>query len=145
VQQGGIHAFPNQMTGGNGAVSGQEVEFDVFFTTPFLLPADHYFFVPQVQLDDGTFFWLSAPRPIVPPGTPFPVGVTDLQGWARDANLDPDWSRIGTDIVGGDTTFNFAFSLDSGVPEPATWSVLLVGFLGLGLALRARSAMTRQA
>ena len=43
---------------------GQEVEFDVTFATAFTLPADHYFFVPQVQLDDGDFFWLSAPKPI---------------------------------------------------------------------------------
>jgi hypothetical protein len=145
LQLNAIHPFPNQTTGGTGAVTGEEVQFDVSFTAPFLLPADHYFFVPQVQLDDGTFYWLSAPRPIVPPGTPFPVGVTDLQGWARDANLDPDWSRVGTDIVGGNATFNFAFSLESAaVPEPAAWSVLLVGFLGLGLALRARSTMPRQ-
>ena len=51
---------------------------------------------------------LSAARPIVPPGTPFPPGVTDLQSWIRNSDLDPDWLRIGTDIVGG-TTFNAAF------------------------------------
>jgi hypothetical protein len=144
VQPGGIHPSPNQTTGGNGPVTGEEVQFDISFTTPFVLPADHYFFVPQVQLDDGTFYWLSAPRPIVPPGTSFPPGVTDLQGWTRDANLDPDWSRIGTDIVGGTGTFNFAFSLESSVPEPAEWSILLIGFFGLGLALRARAGTSPQ-
>ncbi len=144
VQPGGIHPLPGQMTGGNGPITGEEVQFDISFTTPFVLPADHYFFVPQVQLDDGTFYWLSAPRPIVPPGTQFPPGVTDLQGWTRDANLDPDWSRIGTDIVGGTGTFNFAFSLESSVPEPAEWSVLLIGFFGLGLALRARAETSPQ-
>jgi len=37
----------------------------------------------------------------------------DLQSWIRNANLDPDWLRIGTDIVSGSTppTFNAAFSL----------------------------------
>ena len=30
--------------------------------------------------------------------------------WVRDADLEPDWLRVGTDIVGG-TTFNASFSL----------------------------------
>jgi hypothetical protein len=131
----GINAFPNQTTGGDGPVTGQEVRFDVTFLTPVDLLADHYFFVPQVMLSSGNFFWLSASRPIVPPGTPFPQGATDLQSWIRNADLDPDWSRIGTDIVGlgpqgqPAPTFNSAFSLDGDtvavVPEPAT--LLLVG------------------
>ena len=84
VTPGGIHPKPGQTTGGNGPATGEEVQFNVALTTPFLLPADHYFFVPQVQLDDGDFLWLSAPKPIVsPPGTPFPAGFTDLQ------ELDP--------------------------------------------------------
>ena len=45
-----INAFPNQTTGGEGQVTGQEVQFDVTFLTPVVLPADHYFFVPQVML-----------------------------------------------------------------------------------------------
>jgi len=81
VQPGGIHPMPGQTTGGNGPVSGEEVEFDVNFTSPFSLGPDHYFFVPQVEITtaNGEFLWLSAPRPIVPPGTPFPAGFTDLQ------------------------------------------------------------------
>jgi hypothetical protein len=86
----GINPKPNQTTGGDGAATGQEIECSVTFTTPFLLPADHYFFVPQVGLSSGTFLWLSAPRPLVPPGTPF---APDLQSWIRNANLDPDWLR----------------------------------------------------
>jgi len=129
VKPGGIHPIPGQNTTGNGPVTGTEVAFDITFTVPFLLPADHYFFVPQVELDNGDFFWLSAPRPIVPPGTPFPAGFTDLQSWTRDAFLDPDWLRIGTDIVGG-TTFNAAFSVTGQIPEPST---LVVGLTGLAL------------
>jgi hypothetical protein len=72
VQPGGIHPLPNVFTGGNGPVTGQETQITVHLTTPFDLPADHYFFVPQVELSNGDFLWLSAPRPIVPPGTPFP-------------------------------------------------------------------------
>jgi hypothetical protein len=108
---------------GNGAVTGQEVQFDVSFKDPFDLPAGHYFFVPQVGLSDkapadADFLWLSAPKPITPPGTPFPPGVTDLQSWMRDdPPLAPDWLRIGTDIIGG-TTFNASFSLSGETVPP---------------------------
>ena len=140
VQPNGINPKPNQKTGGNGAVTGDEVEFDVSFTKPFTLPADHYFFVPQVLLDTGDFLWLSGERPIVSPGTPFPPGFPDLQSWTRDAALDPDWLRVGTDIVGKNTdgvapTFNESFSLTGAVvPEPSTWAMMLLGFAGLGYA-----------
>jgi hypothetical protein len=107
----GIHPTPTSMTGGDGSVSGEEVSFNLTFDPPLSLPAGHYFFVPQVQLSSGNFFWLSAPKPIVPPGTPFPIGETDLQTWIRNANLEPDWLRVRTDIVGGSPQFNAVFSL----------------------------------
>ena len=136
VQPGGIHPQPGQTTGGNGAVSGQEVEFSVDLTKPFDLPADHYFFVPQVEVSGGEFLWLSGQRPIAAPGTPFPPGFTDLQSWTRDQFLDPDWLRIGTDIVGAGT-FNAAFSLNgtvipTEVPEPASLFLLGAALAGLG-------------
>jgi hypothetical protein len=126
----GINPSPNQGTGGEGAVTGQEVRFNINFTDPLHLPADHYFFIPQVQLTSGDFFWLSAPKPIVSPGTPF---TPDLQSWIRNGPLDPDWLRVGTDIIGGTTppTFNAAFSLTGIVPE--TTSTL--GLLGLASCL----------
>jgi PEP-CTERM motif-containing protein len=133
VQPGGIHPIPGQTTGGNGAVTGEEVEFSITFTTPFTLPADHYFFVPQVEVTtaDGEFLWLSAPKPISGGTGPF---LGDLQSWTRDEALSPDWLRVGTDIVGAGT-FNAAFSLSgSAVPEPSTWAMMLVGFAGLGYA-----------
>jgi hypothetical protein len=144
VQPGGIHAKPGQTTTGNGPVTGDEVRFDVSFTDPFSLDAGHYFFVPQVALDSFTnnnFLWLSAPRPIVDPGTPFPAGFTDLQSWTRDANLDPDWLRVGQDIVGGSPfpTFNATFSLTGVVPEPGTFAVLGTGLLGLAFLRRPTS------
>jgi hypothetical protein len=133
----GINKKPNQFTGGEGPVTGKEVSFDVTFTTPFDLPADHYFFVPQVLLTSGDFFWLSAPKPIVPPGTPFPTGFTDLQTWMRNGDLDPDWSRVGTDIT-NQGPFNGTFTLSgSPTPEPSTLLLLGSGLLALvGLTLK---------
>jgi hypothetical protein len=100
----GIFPAPDQTTGGEGPVAGQLVRIDVLFVEPFDLPADHYFFVPQVGLETSSdvFRWLSAPFP----GTP-----GDLQMWTRNANIEPDWLRVATDIVGGDPKFNGAFQL----------------------------------
>ena len=127
----GINKFPSQFTGGDGATTGKEVLFDVTFNKALLLPADHYFFVPQVEVTGGDFLWLSAPRPIVAPGTGF---SPDLQTWIRNENLDPDWLRVGTDIT-GQGPFNAAFSLSGqAVPEPSSLVMLASGgFLALGL------------
>jgi hypothetical protein len=148
VQPGGIHASPNQTTGGNGPLTGQEVQINLTFSTPFDLSPDHFFFVPQVSLTNGgQFYWLSASRPISGAGTtPFPAGVTDLQAWTRDANLDPDWLRIGTDIVGGSPapTFNAAFSLDgTAIPEPSPTLMALAG-LALIAIWRSFTAIRKQ-
>lgn len=137
VTPGGIHPIPGQTTGGNGPQTGEEVLFQVNLLDPFILPADHYFFVPQVQLlGGGDFLWLSAPKPIVVPGMAF---MPDLQSWTRDQFLDPDWLRIGTDIVGGANapTFNAAFSLvGQTIPEPTTLALLAMGVLVIGWRLR---------
>jgi hypothetical protein len=105
----GINKVPAQKTLGEGAVSGQEVTISVRFNPPIALPAGHYFFRPEAQLSSGDFLWLSAPRPIVAPGTPFTT-ATDLQTWIRNDALAPDWLRIGADIIGAGA-FNAAFSL----------------------------------
>lgn len=136
----GINPIPNQTTGGEGPVTGQEVLFSLTFTDAFRLPADHYFFVPQVELSNGNFYWLSSVRPIVTPGTPF---APDLQAWIRNANLDPNWLRVGTDIVGGATppTFNGAFTLTGEtVPEPASMLLLAGGLACVGLLVHFRKA-----
>jgi len=101
----GINKSPNQFTGGEGSVTGVEVTITVTFDPPILLPADHYFFRPEVGLSSGNFLWLSAPKPI----------ATDLQSWIRNDTLAPDWSRIGTDIT-HQGPFNASFSL-SGVTD----------------------------
>jgi hypothetical protein len=103
----GINKHPNERTNGEGPVTGVEVMIMVEFNPPISLPADHYFFRPEVLLSSGDFLWLSAPRPIVAPGTPF---MPDLQSWIRNDDLAPDWLRVGTDIT-GQGPFNAAFSL----------------------------------
>jgi hypothetical protein len=126
----GIHANPNQFTGGEGPATGEEVLFNITFNTPFTLSPDHYFFRPEVGLTSENFLWLSAPRPIVAPGTPF---SPDLQSWTRNGNLAPDWLRIGTDIT-GQGPFDATFSLTGTeiTPEPSTWLLLGTSLLLLG-------------
>jgi len=103
----GINKHPDERTNGEGPVTGEEVIIGVTFNPPISLPADHYFFRPEVLLSSGDFLWLSASKPIVAPGTPF---TPDLQSWIRNDALAPDWLRIGTDITGL-APFNSAFSL----------------------------------
>jgi hypothetical protein len=130
----GINPLPNQFTGGEGPVTGEEVLFNVTFITPFVEGPDHIFFRPEVGLTSGDFLWLSAPKPIVAPGTPF---AADLQTWIRNDGpgaLAPDWERIGTDVT-HQGPFNAAFSLTGAtVPEPSSL-VLLGSALVMGLRL----------
>jgi hypothetical protein len=134
VQPGDIHPIPNETTGGDGALGGKRVQFNVTFTFPLDLPAGHYFFVPQVALSSGNFYWISAPHPVGSGGTSF---TPDLQSWTRDANLSPDWLRVGTDIVGGGA-FNGAFTLSGHTADP---HLLAVGAdLGGGPEVKAYNA-----
>lgn len=103
----GIHPSPVQFTGGEGPATGEEVEIDITFTPPIFLPADPYFFRPEALVTSGNFLYLSAPDPIVPPGTPF---SPDRQAWIRNSTLAPDWLRIGTDIT-HQGPFNMTYAL----------------------------------
>jgi len=72
------------------------------------------------------------------------VFTPDLQAWTRDANLDPDWLRIGTDIVGGNPapTFNAAFSLTGIAPDSGS-AALLLGIALVAMAWLRRRALAR--
>jgi len=139
----GVNAAPNQFTGGEGPITGEQVQFTILFSTPFLVGAtDHDFFRPEVGLSSGNFLWLSAPKPIVSPGSAFqfPGGpITDLQSWIRTDGagaLAPDWERIGTDVT-HQGPFNASFSLvGTVVPEPSDEALLGVGLVALALAWR---------
>ena len=143
----GIHAAPANVTRGEGPATGDAVEITISFDPPIVLPSDHYFFRPEVEVIGGDFLYLSAPRPIVSPGTPF---LPDLQAWIRNTDLKPDWLRIGGDIIGGSPapTFNMTFSLSgetvpgAGTPGKAnchgkTISSLAQQFGGLSAAATA--------
>lgn len=109
----GIHPATNQFTGGEGAVTGQEVLITVTLTKPIELAGGHYFIVPQIEVSGGNFLWLSAPKPTAPP-----IFVGDLQSWIRNENLAPDWLRVGTDIT-HQGPFNAAFSISGETDEDA--------------------------
>ena len=121
----GINQMPASTTEGEGSASGEAVQISITFTPPIVLPADHYFFRPEVEVTGGDFLYLSAPKPIAAGGTPF---MADLQAWVRNSDLQPDWLRIGTDIIGGATppTFNMTFSLNgetqADAPTPTSTS-----------------------
>ena len=115
----GINKTPNNVTHGEGPVSGEPVQITITFTPPILLPADHYFFRPEILVTGGNFLYLSTVKPAVFPGTTVP----DLQAWIRNSDLKPDWLRIGTDIIDGNPapTFNMTFSLrGETIPEAGT-------------------------
>jgi hypothetical protein len=92
----GINPIPNQFTGGEGPVTGEEVQINVTFITPFVLGPDHVFFRPEVGVSNVDFLWLSAPRPIIPPGTPF---ADDLQTWIRNDGTQEPWRQTGSASV----------------------------------------------
>ena len=118
----GINPTPSR-TNGEGPATGDQVQITIMFTQPILLPAGHYFFRPDVLVTGGDFLYMSAPRPIVAPGTPF---LGDLQAWIRNSQLAPDWVRIGTDVIGATPpaiapTFNMTFSISGEtVPDAGT-------------------------
>ena len=102
---------PDNATHGDGPSTGDVVEITITFDPPIMLTADQYFFRPEVEVAGGTFLFLSAPKPIQPPGIPF---LGDLQTWIRNTGLKPDWLRVGSDIiVEGNPArqFNATFSL----------------------------------
>lgn len=143
----GINPLPSTVTGGERGKTGDLVQIAITFTPPIVLPAGDYFFRPEVLVNGGEFLYVSAPKPIVAPGTPF---ATDRQSWIRNTALKPDWLRIGRDIIGGNPApaFNQAFSLagetvpDAGTPgQPdchgESISALAHQFVGLDAAASA--------
>jgi len=126
---------PATLTGGDGPASGKEVRVNFDLTQGITLPAGHYFFVPSVELNDGSFLQLSAYRTV---GGEFgsTLITPDLQAWVRNNDIKNDWLRTGTDIIGGPTdpaTYNLAFRLvGTVVPEPTGVAMLIAGLVAVG-------------
>jgi hypothetical protein len=69
-------------------VSGRAADRDLYGNSD---PPRWGTLIPTLLIrSSGDFFRFAAPKPIVPPGTPFPTGFTDLQAWIRNENLAPD-------------------------------------------------------
>lgn len=70
------------------------------------------------------------------------VFAPNLQSWIRNGDLDPDWLRVGTDIVGGapppgfNAAFPFAGVTSEAVPEPPTLLLFAGALLGFALLRR---------
>ncbi|HLZ82668.1 MAG TPA: LamG-like jellyroll fold domain-containing protein, partial [Caulobacteraceae bacterium] len=71
-------------------------------------------------------------------------GATTAGAWANGGAND---FKIGVDSQGRNLFTGVVANavLAYGVPEPATWTLMLAGFAGLGVALRARRRTTAQA
>ena len=84
VEPGGIDPKPGQTTGGDGKITGEEVQFDVDLQHPLRSFCWSLFLRAsgRGQRRRRQFLWLSASRPING-GTGAFVG--DLQEWTRDA------------------------------------------------------------
>ena len=64
-------------------------------------------------------------------------------GNIRYANFDPTPGTFLFSAQGGQaTSFSGSLTANSAIPEPATWAVMLMGFGGLGVAVRRRPKTT---
>jgi len=130
----------NPLSGGAFTVlgTGTESVSPVFLETNsqgFQLYSNTFYF-PGVSLTGGNYYWLEL------------SGATDTTGdaeyWDQNNGASVAWQE-----EEGNPGFALAnyytpgsdsetFSILSSVPEPATWTLMLAGFAGLGAALRTR-------
>lgn len=136
----GVRIIPNQQTGGEGPVTGQEIQFNVTLNLPITLTTGRYFFSPQVQLTSGDFYWLSA---VYPNATGY-VFTPDTEAWIGRGDTQVfTWLRVGTDIVGGTNPplVNGAFSLaGETIPEPGNLVLIALGLSTVGVLSASRRA-----
>ena len=81
-------------------MTGQETLISVNLTTPFNLPADHYFFVPQVELSNRGLFLALGSEADCSTGNALSPRLHRSSELDTRCNVGPDWLRVGTDIVG---------------------------------------------
>ncbi len=78
----------------------------------------------------------------------FPVSLTGLNnaasyGWTEDRYAGAGFTMPTSTSAGGYgqqgiAMVNFSIAQDAAVPEPATWAMMLIGFGGIGAAMRRR-------
>lgn len=86
---------------------------------------------PMVDSESAEWFPISAPTPIVPPPPccdPPPFETEPPGGWNPPIYIPPPCDECG-------------FPKPSPVPEPSTWAMLLIGFVGLGYAYLRRKRL----
>jgi hypothetical protein len=130
----------NQLQGLNAA-SDFTFDFNAFDPSP---NADTNFLFLNVSDADGNTVFSANPASLATSifmaGGTLAAGQTytfDLLFDSRIVGMDGD---VGTEIF-FDSHTGGAFTTAGGVPEPATWAMLIFGFAGVGAALRRRSAL----
>jgi hypothetical protein len=125
-----------------GAVGGHALNNTVFLFTgsTFLNAGNNSFVVPHddgLQLNfDGIGLVVNAPGPTGEVDTPFNVNVAT----AGMYNFEMSYGEC----CGGPAVIRFDINgapVTGGVPEPATWGLMLVGFGGLGAMMRRRRSV----
>jgi hypothetical protein len=94
---------------------------------------------------DTTLFTGSVPNRLADPfsGTPSGPFAAFSSGVFQDIVYDPQTGYAAE--AKANLTVDHLTVAAAGVPEPATWALMLIGFGGLGATLRRRSASTRPA
>lgn len=112
-----------------GVASGGRVRFDVDLPTAAILPGSTNLFLSIADVSPGAFyFWAmgnAAPSPgSLPPG----ISLTYNSPTPTLQGLDAAWALNGTRYV----------APVEGVPEPAAWAMMTIGFGLVGGSLRRR-------
>jgi len=134
--------FLNNPAGLNATVAAYTLNntYFLFTGTLFLNAGDNAFVIPHddgLQLNiDGIGLVVDQPGPTSPVDTPFNV-------IAPHAGTFTFQLAYG-EVFGGPAVLGFEINdnpVGGGVPEPATWAMMLVGFGGLGAMIRRRRTL----
>ena len=115
--------------GGKVLESGTAAVTSAFYVTN-LYSSDidiNTFSVAPLQVSDNGTYWLELQNAVTNDG--------GLAYWDQTVGASQNWNNQGRHLLGN--TFEI-LNTDASVPEPASWAMMLIGFGGLGAAMRAR-------